>query len=298
MTLPRTATIVEVGPRDGLQSQPHALTTDQKVEWITALAEAGHRRIEAGSFVSPKWVPAMADSAEVFARLPRLDGVAYSALVPNVRGLEAALAARADEVAVFTAASETFSQKNTNGSVADVLSRAREVAAETRAAGIPLRGYVSTIVACPYEGPITPVQVWPVVEALFEMGCHEVSLGDTIGIANPLQVRRFLSEAVRRWPVNRLAVHFHDTAGRALANCWEALQLGITVFDASGGGLGGCPYAPGASGNVASDDLDDLFKQLDVQTGLEPAGLARASRLLASWIPTPLPSRVAARSDA
>jgi hydroxymethylglutaryl-CoA lyase len=293
-SLPRMATIVEVGPRDGLQSSTYTLNAEQKIAWIEALVAAGHRRLEIGAFVSHKRVPAMADSAEVFARIPRSPGVRYAALVPNERGMEAALAAQVDEVAVFTAASETFNQKNTHASIRETLDKFKSVIALAKAESIPVRGYISTVFGCPYEGSITPAKVWPVLEELLALGCFEISLGDTTGVANPLQVRRFLEEALRRAPVKKLAVHFHDTYGRALTNCWEALQQGVSVFDASGGGLGGCPYAPGANGNVATEDLDALFKTLNIQTGLKSIELQKASRLLASWLPDPLPSRVAA----
>ena len=273
MALPASVRIVEVGPRDGLQNEPDPITTATKLELVERLAQAGHRHIEAASFVSPKWVPQMADHREVMTALMRegkgQPGVRYSALTPNLKGLEAAIECGVDEVAVFGAASESFSQKNINCSIAESLERFAPVVERARDQGIQVRGYVSCVLGCPYEGDIAPEQVAAVARALDEMGCYEVSLGDTIGTGTPLKARRMLEAVARDVPVERLAAHFHDTYGQALANLAAVLEDGVQVIDSSVAGLGGCPYAKGASGNVATEDVVYLLEGLGIETTVD-----------------------------
>ncbi|WP_407279590.1 hydroxymethylglutaryl-CoA lyase [Aromatoleum evansii] len=280
MTFPKSVRIVDVGPRDGLQNEKQIVTTETKVELIARLADAGLKTIEATSFVSPKWVPQMGDNAEVMARIARRPGVAYPVLTPNLKGFEAALAAGADEVAVFGAASESFSQKNINCSIAESLERFRPVTEAARATGVKVRGYVSCVAGCPYEGPVAPEKVAEVAATLMEMGCYEVSLGDTIGSGNPANISRMLEAVIRRVPVERLAGHYHDTYGMAAANVYASLEMGVAVFDASVGGLGGCPYAAGASGNVATEDVVWLLNGLGIDTGIDLDRLVD----IAAWI--------------
>jgi hydroxymethylglutaryl-CoA lyase len=268
--------IVEVGPRDGLQNQAASVPTDVKVAFVDALSAAGFDEIEVSSFVSPRWVPQLADAAEVFRRIQRRPGIRYSALVPNRQGLDRALDARADKVAVFTAASETFSRRNINASIAESIERFRPVVA---AAPVPVRGYVSTAFHCPYEGPVEPAAVVEVSSRLADLGVAELSIGDTIGKASPDEVRRVLDLLLARFEVDRLAMHFHDTYGRALANARASAELGIRVFDASAGGIGGCPYAPGATGNVATEALVELFAG---ETGIDREKLAAAVAVVGS----------------
>ncbi|HMA16687.1 MAG TPA: hydroxymethylglutaryl-CoA lyase, partial [Kiloniellaceae bacterium] len=255
MALPKSVEIVEVGPRDGLQNEPKSLPAAVKVALIESLAAAGCRVVEAGAFVSPKWVPQMADTAAVLAALKRQPGVRYPVLVPNLKGLERALAAGVEEVAVFGAASETFTQRNINCSIAESLERFAPVCDEARAAGLRVRGYVSCVLGCPYEGAVPVARVAEVAASLHAMGCAEVSLGDTIGVGTPLKARAMLEAVAARVPLERLAVHFHDTYGQALANILACLELGVATVDAAVAGLGGCPYAKGASGNVATEDV-------------------------------------------
>lgn len=266
--------LVEVGPRDGLQNEPQPVPTDRKVAFIDALSRSGLRDIEVSSFVSPRWVPQLADAEDVFRRIERVPGVRYWALVPNRQGLERAVAVKVDGIAVFTAASETFSRRNTNASIAETLARFAPV---VQAASVPVRGYVSTAFHCPFEGPVAPVAVQRVTMALLELGCEAISLGDTIGRAQPDEVRALLQLLLTDLPAERLALHCHDTFGQAVANCLAAAELGITVFDASAGGLGGCPYAPGAPGNVATEALVRAFPG---RTGVALDALEHASRLL------------------
>jgi hydroxymethylglutaryl-CoA lyase len=254
----RRIELVEVGPRDGLQNDTVSASTEQKVAFVDALSRTGLRRIEVSAFVSPKWVPQLADAAEVFDRITRVPGVRYSALVPNLAGLERSQACRIDELAVFTAASETFSRKNINASIAESLERLTPV---VRRAGKPVRGYVSTCWHCPYEGAIAPEAVVPVVDALLEMGCVEIAISDTIGKATVDEVKRLLEVLLRTIPASRFALHMHDTYGNAVANCLAAAEYGITIFDGAAGGLGGCPYAPGAPGNVATEAMVRAFGQ-------------------------------------
>ncbi|MCY3996676.1 MAG: hydroxymethylglutaryl-CoA lyase [Rhodobacter sp.] len=265
--------IFEVGPRDGLQNEPIMIPARSKIELVDRLSRAGFRRIEVASFVSPKWVPQMADGAEVLAGISRAAGVSYAALVPNMKGLERAFAAGADEIAVFGSASEGFSRANTNRSVARSMAEFRPVIAASLARGIPVRGYVSCAVGCPYDGPTPPERVADVAESLMEMGCYEVSLGDTIGRGTPGTVGAMLEAVLNRIPADRIAGHFHDTGGRALDNVEAALAMGIRRFDAAVGGLGGCPYAPGATGNVATESVAARLGELGFETGLDPRRL-------------------------
>jgi hydroxymethylglutaryl-CoA lyase len=276
MNLPAKVRIVEVGPRDGLQNEKAAIPTAVKIQLIEDLAEAGLADIEAGAFVSPKWVPQMADSAAVLAGLKRDPGKRYPVLVPNLQGLEAALAAGAREVAVFAAASETFSQKNTNCSIAESLDRFRPVMARARDAGVPVRGYVSCVLGCPYEGEIAPGAVASVAKALKDLGCYEISLGDTIGTGTPLATQAMIAAVAAHVPVAGLAAHFHDTYGQALANLLAALEMGIATIDASVAGLGGCPYAKGATGNVATEDVVFMLNGMGIETGIDLLRLAEA----------------------
>lgn len=269
MSFPRNVRIVEVGPRDGLQNEPRQVPTAVKVELIARLADAGLKTIEATAFVSPKWVPQMADAAAVMAQIERREGVTYPVLVPNERGLEAALAAGAREVSVFGAASEAFSQKNINCSIAESLARFRPVIDAAKKAGVPVRGYVSCALGCPYQGDVPVQAVADVAWALFEMGCHEISLGDTVGVGTPSATRALIDVVAKRVPLKKLAGHFHDTYGMAIANIYAALDMGVAVFDASVAGLGGCPYAAGAAGNVATEDVIWLTQGLGIATGVD-----------------------------
>ena len=269
--------IFEVGPRDGLQNEPHAIATADKIALIELLSRAGFSRVEVASFVSPKWVPQMADGAEVLAGITRTPGVHYAALTPNMRGYGGARAAKADEIAIFASASEGFSKANLNASIAESLDRFADVAAAARADGVRMRGYVSCIVDCPFDGPTSPVEVARVVGSLRDMGAYEVSLGDTLGRGQPARVDAMLEVVLNELPAGRLAGHFHDTSGRALENVDVALARGIRVFDGAVGGLGGCPYAPGAAGNVATEALDAHLRKRGFATGLDVALLAKAA---------------------
>jgi hydroxymethylglutaryl-CoA lyase len=271
------AEIVEVGPRDGLQNEPRPIPVADKVRLVDLLSACGFARIEAASFVSPRWVPQMADGAEVMARIARRPGTRYMALTPNMKGLEAAIAARADMVAVFGSASESFSRANINCSVAESLDRFRPVVAAAAAAGLPVRGYISCVTDCPFDGPTPPGAVARVAEALLAMGCAEVTLGDTIGRGTPERVAAMLDAVLGVAPADRLAGHFHDTAGRALDNIAAALDRGLRIFDASAGGLGGCPYAPGAAGNVATEAVADFLAARGLATGIDRERLAEAA---------------------
>ena len=293
MALPGTVTIVEVGPRDGLQNEPGSIALDTKLALLDDLAAAGLRVIEAGSFVNPKWVPQMADSEAVFARLRRAPGVRYTALTPNLKGFERALSAGADEVAVFAAASESFSQKNINCTIAESLGRFEDVMAAAASNAIPVRGYASCVLGCPYEGAISPEAVADVTGALLDMGCYEVSLGDTIGTGTAGSMTRLLDVLLARFAPDQLAVHCHDTYGQALANILVALQHGIATVDASVAGLGGCPYAKGASGNVATEDVVYMLHGLGIETGLDLEQLVAAGRRISDALGRPTASRVA-----
>src|SRR5918992_2185328 len=267
--LSRRVRIVEVGPRDGLQNEPRAVPTAVKIQLIDKLAGAGLTTIEATAFVSPQWVPQMADHSEVMRGIERRPGVAYPVLVPNVKGFEAALEAGADEVAVFGAASETFSDKNINCSIAESLERFRPVLRAAKQNGVRVRGYVSCALGCPYEGEIRPEAVAGVAEQLHDMGCYEISLGDTIGVGTPGKVQAMLETVAKRVPVEQLAGHYHDTYGQALVNIYASLEMGVGVFDSSVAGLGGCPYAPGAAGNVATEDVVYMLDGLGIETGVD-----------------------------
>lgn len=284
MSLPKQVKIVEVGPRDGLQNEPTELTVATRVALIEALADAGLRTIEAGSFVSPKWVPQMAGSAEIFAALKPRAGVSYAALTPNMVGLEAALAAGVKEVAVFGAASEAFSQKNINCSIAESLARFESVARAAIDAGVAVRGYISCVVGCPYQGAIEPAAVAAVAEQLLAMGCYEISLGDTVGVATPNRVTALLERVQAVLPTKRLAVHFHDTYGQALANIYRALEMGIATIDSSVAGLGGCPYAAGASGNIATEEVVYLLNGLGIEHGVDLNALARTGAAISAQL--------------
>jgi hydroxymethylglutaryl-CoA lyase len=294
MNTPRRVTIVEVGPRDGLQNEPAPIATADKIEFVNRLSDAGHRVIEVSAFVSPKWVPQMADAAEVFAGIHRRTGVRYTALVPNLAGLQRAADARVDEVAIFAAASESFSRKNINQSIAASLDTYRAVCARAGELGLPVRAYVSTAFGCPFEGAIDPRAVADVSAALVEMGAYEVAVSDTIGIAHPRQVPVVVAAVRARVPLEKIALHFHDTRGTALANVLAALELGVTTFDASAGGLGGCPYAPGATGNLATEDLLYMLDGLGIETGVSLEQTLAASRFIEARLGHPLSSRYAA----
>ena len=274
MSLPRNVEIIEVGPRDGLQNEKKTLSVELRVELIERLAKAGLKKIEAGSFVSPKWVPQMAGTDLVLDRLNgnqalmSKTGVRYAALTPNLKGLEGAIQHRAGEVAIFSAASESFTQKNINCSIKESLQRFDAIMAQAQQINLPVRGYVSTIVGCPYEGDIDPLKVAEVAKHLYQMGCYEVSLGDTIGVGTPLTFKRMLEAVMKEVPVNKLAVHCHNTYGQALANIYASLQLGISKIDAAVAGLGGCPYAKGASGNIATEDVLFMLNGMNIQTGV------------------------------
>jgi len=261
--------IFEVGPRDGLQNESQILTVEDKVELVNALSQTGLKKIEAGSFVSPKWVPQMASSGEVFSGIERNPNILYTALTPNIKGYEAALEAKVDEIAVFAAASESFSQKNINCSIAESIDRFKPIFEAAKAQNIPVRGYVSCVVACPYEGDIAAKNVAEVSKLLFKMGCYEISLGDTIGIGTPQSIDEMLLAVKQEVPVENLAIHCHDTYGRAIANIYKSLENGVKTIDSSVAGLGGCPYAKGASGNVATEDVIDLLNRLGLQHGVD-----------------------------
>jgi hydroxymethylglutaryl-CoA lyase len=283
--------IVEVGPRDGLQNEKVTIPTETKVDFITALGDAGLRVIEAGAFVSPKWVPQMADSAEVFRDIPKDPGVEYPVLVPNMRGLERAIEAGVKSIAIFTAASETFNQRNINMTIDGSFENYAPVASRAREEGIRVRGYVSTAFGCPYEGEVPPEKVLEVVARLLDLGCYEVSVGDTIGVGTPMQVQGVIGVLLQVVPPSRLAMHFHDTRGTALANTLAALEMGISTFDASSGGLGGCPYAPGASGNLATEDLVYMLDGMGLETGVSLKKLLVASALIAPYLDHPMPGK-------
>lgn len=269
ITLPKQVTLFEVGPRDGLQNEKAQISTQTKINLVDQLSQAGLRKIEAGSFVSAKWVPQMADSAEVFNGIERNSAVGYAALTPNLRGLEAALEAGADEVAIFASASEGFSQKNINCSIAESLERFKPVVARANDENLPVRGYVSCISDCPYDGPTRPQQVAEVASQLHDLGCYEISLGDTIGTATPTKIAQVLTAVSIDVPIAKLAIHCHDTYGQAIANIYEALRHGVATVDSSIAGLGGCPYAKGASGNVATEDVLYLLEGLGIGSGVD-----------------------------
>jgi hydroxymethylglutaryl-CoA lyase len=294
MTRPSRITIVEVGPRDGLQNEAAHIATADKIAFVDRLSDAGHAVIEVSAFVSPKWVPQMADAAEVFAGISRRPGTRYTALVPNLAGLQRAIDARVEEIAVFAAASESFSRHNINQDIDASLETYRGVCAKARDAKLPVRAYLSTAFGCPFEGPVDPAAVARVSAELIAMGAYQVAVSDTIGIAHPGQVPVVLDAVMKRVPIERIALHFHDTRGTALANVLAALPLGVTTFDASAGGLGGCPYAPGATGNLATEDLLYMLDGLGIETGVNLERVLAASRFLEPRLGHPLASRYAA----
>jgi isopropylmalate/homocitrate/citramalate synthase len=289
--LPDTVTIVEVGPRDGLQNEAATVRTSQKIAFVDQLSAAGHRAIEVSAFVSPKWVPQMADAAEVFAGITRASGVRYSALVPNRAGLDRALAAGVRDIAIVAAASETFSRRNINQSIDESFEVFRQVTDVAMQAGLTVRAYLSTSFGCPFEGAVDAARVIALTDRLVQLGAYQVAVSDTIGIAHPGQVARLLDQLLVRIPAAQIALHFHDTRGTALANVLTALDHGITTFDSSAGGLGGCPYAPGAAGNLATEDLLYMLNGLGVETGVSLDGIVRASRAIEAVLGHPLPSR-------
>ena len=298
MSLPSHVRLVEVGPRDGLQNEAQPISVADKVQLVDALSAAGLSYIEVGSFVSPKWVPQMAGSAEVFAQIQRKPGVTYGALAPNLRGFEDALAAGVKEVAVFAAASEAFSQRNINCSISESLERFAPIMAAAKQHGISVRGYVSCVLGCPYEGDVAPAQVAAVARELYAMGCYEVSLGDTIGTGTAGATRRLFEVVGAQVPRGKLAGHFHDTYGQAIANVYASLLEGIQVFDSSIAGLGGCPYAKGASGNVATEDVLYLLNGLGIDTGIDLERLISAGQQISQVLGRPSGSRVAKARNA
>ncbi|WP_417594441.1 hydroxymethylglutaryl-CoA lyase [Oceanospirillum sp.] len=291
-TLPKSVRIVEVGPRDGLQNEKGVISTEIKLQLIDKLADAGVRYIESASFVSPKWVPQMGDATEVVTGLNRKSGVTYAALTPNLKGLESAIAAGVDEVAVFGAASEAFSQKNINCSIAESLERFAPVMKLAKENHLKVRGYVSCVLGCPYDGEIAPEKVAEVAKALYDMGCYEISLGDTIGVGTPLKAKAMIRAVANVVPIEKLAAHFHDTYGQALANIYAVLEEGVAVVDSSVGGLGGCPYAKGASGNVATEDVVYMLQGLGIETGIDLNKLVATGNFITEAIGSTNRSRV------
>ena len=293
MSFPTHVTLYEVGPRDGLQNEKQTVPTEVKVDLINRLSAAGIPKIEATSFVSPKWVPQMADNAQVMAAISRKAGVTYPVLTPNMKGYEAAVAAGATEVAIFGAASESFSQKNINCSIAESLARFQPIMDRAKKDQIAVRGYVSCVVGCPYEGWIDPVTVADVVAKMHAMGCYEISLGDTIGVGTPKDINLMLDAVLDKLPVEVLALHCHDTYGQALANIYAGLERGITVIDSSVAGLGGCPYAKGASGNVATEDVLYMLDGLGIETGVDLDQVIAAAWAISDFLGRPPASKVA-----
>ncbi len=291
MKWPANVQIKEVGPRDGLQNEKAFLATDEKIHWINQLSQSGLNYIEITSFVHPKWIPALSDSFQVAKGIDRVPGVTYAALVPNLRGLDNALEANIDEVSVFMSSSETHNQKNVNKSMGDTFPVLKEVVQEAQMAGKIVRGYISTVFGCPYEGQVSINHVIQVVDKLLEMGIEELSLGDTVGAASPKQVQIVLETLLKRYPIDKFALHFHDTRGTALANVLMSLEMGITTFDSSAGGLGGCPYATGASGNVATEDLLYMLHHMGIVTGIDEKKQLAAAQFIQEKIGRTLPSR-------
>ena len=278
--IPEKIQIVEVGPRDGLQNEKEWVPTETKISLIEKLADAGLTKIEATSFVSPKWVPQLKDAHEVFTGIKRISGVSYPVLTPNMKGFERALEADAKEIAVFSAASEAFTQKNTNCSIEESINRFRPVLEEAKKTNIPVRGYISCVLGCPYQGNVAVEDVVNIAAKMTEMGCFQISLGDTIGAGTPVQAKRMVQKVSEKVPVSKLALHFHDTRGQALANIFACLELGVTVIDASVAGLGGCPYAKGATGNVATEDVVFMLHGMDIETGIDLNNLIETGRFI------------------
>jgi hydroxymethylglutaryl-CoA lyase len=293
MTIPSQVRIVEVGPRDGLQNEKQAIPTSAKIQLIENLVDAGLTYIEAGSFVNPKWVPQMADSGEVFSGIARKPGVTYAALTPNVQGYERAIAVNANEVAIFAAASEAFSQKNINCSISESIQRFEALIATANAQQIPVRGYISCVAGCPYSGAVDAQMVATIARELYAMGCYEISLGDTIGVGTAGQIKRLIDTVAKEIPIEKIAAHMHDTYGQALANIYAALEMGISVVDSSVAGLGGCPYAAGATGNVATEDVVYLLNGLGIEHGVDLEKLIYAGNSISAALNKPSNSRVA-----
>jgi hydroxymethylglutaryl-CoA lyase len=291
LNLPKKVTIKEVGPRDGLQNEKQQVPTEAKVSWIDSLSQTGLSYIEVSSFVHPKWIPQLADAADVLKMIKRKQGLTYAALVPNLKGFDGALEAGVDEVSVFMSASESHNRNNINKSIAETYPVLEEVVKEAKMAGKTVRGYVSTVVSCPYEGYIAPQKVREVADRLFEMGIDELSLGETIGVAAPTQVELLLEGLLPYFKAESLAMHFHDTRGTALANIVKSLEMGITIFDSSLGGLGGCPYAKGASGNVATEDLLYMLHEMAIETGVNLDAVLKSAQLIEKTLGKPLRSR-------
>jgi hydroxymethylglutaryl-CoA lyase len=291
MRYPKRVKLVEMGPRDGLQNEPGTVSTAVKVELIDRLSDAGFSAVEAGSFVSPKWVPQMADTAEVMARIRRKPGVSYPVLVPNLKGLDAAIAAGAKEVAGFAAATEAFSKRNTNCTIAESMVRQSEVCKAALGAGLRVRGYISVVLGCPYEGEVSPQAVADIACRLRDMGCYEISLGDTIGTGTASAAQRMIEAVAKYVPVDKLAGHFHDTYGQAVANIVASMEMGVATFDSSVAGLGGCPYAKGATGNVASEDVLYLLQGLGIETGIDMGRLLDAAEFICAQLKRPTVSR-------
>tara|TARA_B100000959_G_scaffold247710_1_gene274187 strand:+ start:1019 stop:1906 length:888 start_codon:yes stop_codon:yes gene_type:complete len=290
--IPEKIQIVEVGPRDGLQNEKEWVPTETKISLIEKLADAGLTKIEATSFVSPKWVPQLKDAHEVFTGIKRISGVSYPVLTPNMKGFERALEADAKEIAVFSAASEAFTQKNTNCSIEESINRFRPVLDEAKKTNIPVRGYISCVLGCPYQGNVAVEDVVNLAAKMTEMGCFQISLGDTIGAGTPVQAKRMVQKVSEKVPVSKLALHFHDTRGQALANIFACLELGVTVIDASVAGLGGCPYAKGATGNVATEDVVFMLHGMDIETGIDLNKLIDTGRFISDVLGRVPQSRV------
>jgi hydroxymethylglutaryl-CoA lyase len=293
MALPQQVRIVEVGPRDGLQNEKQAIPTAAKIQLIEQLVDAGLTYIEAGSFVNPKWVPQMADSAEVFAGIKRQPHITYAALVPNLQGYERAIAVNANEMAIFAAASEAFSQKNINCSIKESITRFEVLISAAQTQKIPVRGYISCVAGCPYSGDVDTATVTTIAKELLSMGCHEISLGDTIGVGTAGQIKKLIDAVAQEVPLEKIAVHMHDTYGQALANIYASLELGVSVIDSSIAGLGGCPYAAGASGNVATEDLVYLLNGLGIAHGTDLQKLIQAGNYISNILNKPNQSKAA-----
>lgn len=292
MPFPTKVTIVEVGPRDGLQNEAEIVATPIKIAFINKLVDSGLKVIETTSFVSPKWIPQMADHAQIMQQICQQPGVKYPVLIPNRQGMEAALVCDVKEIAVFTAASETFTKKNTNCTIAESLQRIKEIIESAKPKNIPIRGYISCVLGCPYEGEVNSKKVAEIAEKLMKMGCYEISLGDTIGVGTPLKTKKLIDLVNEKVPIENLAVHFHDTYGLALTNIYVSLEKGIATIDSSAGGLGGCPYAPGAAGNVATEDVVNMLNGMGIETGVDLKKLIEASRFILSELKHPTRSRV------
>lgn len=298
MSIPTQVKIVEVGPRDGLQNEPRQVPTDIKIEFINQLSATGLSVIETTSFVSPKWIPQLADHIDVYSGITKKSAASYPVLIPNVKGFEEALALGVKEIAVFTTPSEAFSQRNTNCSVVESLQHISDIMALAKKEKIRVRAYISCVMACPYEGEMAPEKVATLASKLLKMGCYEISLGDTIGVGTPLKVKRLLMIVAKQIPIKQLAVHFHDTYGQALANIYAALEFGVSVIDSSVAGLGGCPYAKGASGNVATEDVLYMLNGMHIETGVDLTKLVEAGQFISAYLERKTQSKVSAALSA